>query len=89
MTVVGLLLLVIVLVTTSSAHAGGLSLYEIATADVGLASGAFSYGLPYGGNLPVNQNRRSLVGAVVSQFLGSYINFFQVSFIWGGGGRTT
>jgi len=44
---------------------------------------AFSYELAYGGDLPVNQNRGPLAGAVVGQFPSSYINFFQVSFIWG------
>ena len=44
---------------------------------------AFSYELAYGGDLPVNQNRGPLSGAVVGQFPSSYINFFQVSFIWG------
>ena len=44
---------------------------------------AFSYELAYGGNLPVNQNRGPLAGAVVGQFPASYVNFFQVSFIWG------
>ena len=29
---------------------------------------AFSYELAYGGDLPVNQNRRPLAGAVVGQF---------------------
>jgi long-chain fatty acid transport protein len=43
---------------------------------------AFGYELAYGGNLPVNQNRGPLAGAVVGQFLDSYINFFQVSVIW-------
>lgn len=46
---------------------------------------AFSYELAYGGDLPVNQNRGPLAGAVVGQFPGTYINFFQVSFIWGKG----
>ena len=41
------------------------------------------YELAYGGDLPVNQNRGPLAGAVVGQFPGSYINFFQVSFIVG------
>jgi long-chain fatty acid transport protein len=44
---------------------------------------AFSYELAYGGDLPVNQNRGPLAGAVVGQFPGTYMNFFQVSFIWG------
>ena len=44
---------------------------------------AYSYELAYGGDLPVNQNRGPLAGAVVGQFPGSYINFFQVSFIVG------
>ena len=44
---------------------------------------AFSYELAYGGDLPVNQNRGPLAVAVVGQFPGSYINFFQVSFIVG------
>jgi long-chain fatty acid transport protein len=44
---------------------------------------AFSYELAYGGDLPVNQNRGPMAGAVVGQFPSSYINFFQVSFIWG------
>ena len=44
---------------------------------------AFSYELAYGGDLPVNQNRGPMSGAVVGQFPSSYINFFQVSFIWG------
>jgi long-chain fatty acid transport protein len=46
---------------------------------------AFSYELAYGGDLPVNQNRGPLAGAVVGQFPSAYINFFQVSFIWGKG----
>jgi long-chain fatty acid transport protein len=44
---------------------------------------AFSYEMAYGGDLPVNQNRGPLAGAVVGQFPSTYINFFQVSFIWG------
>lgn len=44
---------------------------------------AFSYEFTYGGDLPVNQNRGPLAGAVVGQFPSTYINFFQVSFIWG------
>jgi len=44
---------------------------------------AFSYELAYGGDLPVNQNRGPLAGSLVGQFPSSYINFFQVSFIWG------
>jgi len=47
---------------------------------------AFSYELAYGGDLPVNQNRGPLAGAVVGQFPSTYINFFQVGFIWGSGG---
>ena len=47
---------------------------------------AFSYELTYGGDLPVNQNRGPLAGAVVGQFPSTYINFFQASFIWGSGG---
>jgi long-chain fatty acid transport protein len=43
---------------------------------------AFSYELAYGGDLPVNQNRGPLSGAVVGQFPGSYINFFQVGLIY-------
>lgn len=43
----------------------------------------FSYELAYSGDLPVNQNRGPLAGAVVGQFPSSYLNFFQVSFIWG------
>jgi long-chain fatty acid transport protein len=43
----------------------------------------FSYELAYGGDLPVNQNRGPLAGAVVGQFPTTYVNFFQVSFIWG------
>jgi len=50
---------------------------------------AFSYELAYGGDLPVNQNRGPLAGAVVGQFPASYVNFFQVSFIWGSGERKT
>lgn len=49
---------------------------------------AFSYELAYGGDLPVNQNRGPLAGGVVGQFPSTYINFFQVSFIWGSGSRT-
>jgi long-chain fatty acid transport protein len=49
---------------------------------------AFSYELAYGGNLPVNQDRGPLAGAVVGQFPTSYVNFFQVSFIWGSGSPT-
>jgi long-chain fatty acid transport protein len=48
----------------------------------------FSYELAYGGDLPVNQNRGPLAGAVVGQFPSSYVNFFQVSFIWGSGSST-
>lgn len=44
---------------------------------------AFSYELAYGGDLPVNQNRGPLAGSLVGQFPSTYINFFQVSFIWG------
>jgi len=44
---------------------------------------AFSYELAYGGDLPVNQNRGPLAGSVVGQFPSTYMNFFQVSFIWG------
>ncbi len=47
----------------------------------------FSYELAYGGDLPVNQNRGPLAGALVGQFPNSYVNFFQVSFIWGSGDR--
>jgi long-chain fatty acid transport protein len=50
---------------------------------------AFSYELAYGGDLPVNQNRGPAAGALVGQFPTTYINFFQVSFIWGTGGPTT
>lgn len=50
---------------------------------------AFSYELAYGGDLPVNQNRGPLSGALVRQFPSSYINLFQVSFIWGSGERKT
>jgi long-chain fatty acid transport protein len=50
---------------------------------------AFSYELAYGGDLSVNQNRGPLAGAVVGQFPTSYVNFFQVSFIWGSGGSRT
>ena len=50
---------------------------------------AFSYELAYGGDLPVNQNRGPLAGAVVGQFPSTYINFFQASFIWGSGGGKT
>ncbi|MGH9783937.1 MAG: OmpP1/FadL family transporter, partial [Terriglobia bacterium] len=50
---------------------------------------AFSYELAYGGDLPVNQNRGPLAGAVVGQFPSTYINFFQVGFIWGSGGSKT
>lgn len=46
---------------------------------------AFSYELAYSGNLPVNQNRGPLAGAVIGEFPGTYMNFFQVSFIWGRG----
>ena len=46
---------------------------------------AFSYELAYGGDLPVNQNRGPLAGALVGQFPSTYVNFFQVSFIWGSG----
>ena len=45
----------------------------------------FSYELAFGSDLPVNQNRGPLAGAVVGQFLNTYINFFPVSFIWGCG----
>ena len=44
---------------------------------------AFSYELAYGGDLPVNQNRGPLAGAVVGQYPGTYFNFFQISVIWG------
>lgn len=44
---------------------------------------AFSYELSYTGNLPVNQNRGPLAGSVVGQFPDAFINFFQVSVIWG------
>jgi long-chain fatty acid transport protein len=44
---------------------------------------AFSYELTYSGSLPVNQNRGPLAGAVVGQFPSAYLNFFQLSFIWG------
>ena len=47
----------------------------------------FSYEPPYGGNLPVNQNRGPLAGTLVGQFPSTYVNFFQVSFIWGSGER--
>ena len=50
---------------------------------------AFSYELTYSGDLPVNQNRGPLAGAVVGQYPGAYVNFFQVSFIWGSGERKT
>ena len=43
----------------------------------------FSYELAYGGDLPVNENRGPLAGAVVGQYPSSYLNFFRVSFIWG------
>jgi long-chain fatty acid transport protein len=46
---------------------------------------AFSYELGYTGDLPVSQNRGPLAGAVVGSFPGTYINFFQMSFIWGSG----
>ncbi len=49
----------------------------------------FSYEFTYGGDLPVNQNRGPAAGALVGQFPTTYINFFQVSFIWGTGGPTT
>jgi long-chain fatty acid transport protein len=44
---------------------------------------AFSYELAYSGDMPVNQNRGPLAGSVVGQFPGTYMNFFQVSLIWG------
>ena len=47
---------------------------------------AFSYELAYGGDLPVNQGR-GLAGSVVGQYPSSYVNFFQVSFIWGSSGK--
>ena len=50
---------------------------------------AFSYELTYGGDLSVNQNRGPLAGAVVGQFPTSYVNFFQLSFIWGSDGSRT
>ncbi|MBA5867486.1 MAG: hypothetical protein GDA67_12415 [Nitrospira sp. CR1.3] len=50
---------------------------------------AFSYELAYGGNLPVNQNRGPLAGSLVGQFPSTYVNFFQVSFIWGKGAGGT
>ena len=50
---------------------------------------AFSYELAYGGDLSVNQNRGPSAGAVVGNFPTSYVNFFQVSFIWGSGGSRT
>jgi long-chain fatty acid transport protein len=50
---------------------------------------AFSYELAYSGNMSVNQDRGPLGGAVVGQFPGAYINFFQVSLIWGAGGTRT
>jgi long-chain fatty acid transport protein len=46
---------------------------------------AFSYQLAYTGDMPVNQSRGPLAGTLVGSFPGSYLNFFQVSFIWGGG----
>lgn len=46
---------------------------------------AFSYELAYTGDMPVAQNRGPLAGAVVGSFPGTYLNFFQVSFIWGKG----
>lgn len=46
---------------------------------------AFSYELAYGGDLPVNQNRGPMAGSLVGQFPNTYVNFFQVSFIWGKG----
>lgn len=49
---------------------------------------AFSYELAYSGTISVNQDRGPLGGSVVGQFPGAYINFFQVSFIWGSGSRT-
>lgn len=48
---------------------------------------ALSYELACSGDLPVNQNRGPLAGAVVGQYPGAYLNFFQVSFIWGSGER--
>lgn len=50
---------------------------------------AFSYELMYAGDLPVSQNRGPLAGTVVGSFPGTYINFFQMSFIWGSGGSKT
>jgi long-chain fatty acid transport protein len=44
---------------------------------------AFSYELAYTGDMPVNQNRGPLAGAVAGSFPGTYLNFFQMSFIWG------
>jgi long-chain fatty acid transport protein len=50
---------------------------------------AFSYELAYSGNLPVNQNRGPLAGAVVGQFPDAYVNFFQISMIWDTRGKTS
>jgi len=50
---------------------------------------AFSYELAYTGNMPVNQNRGPQAGSVVGQFPDAYVNFFQVSVIWGTGGTQT
>jgi len=46
---------------------------------------AFSYELAYTGNMPVNQIRGPVTGSVVGQFPDAYVNFFQVSLIWGSG----
>jgi long-chain fatty acid transport protein len=45
---------------------------------------ALSYQLAYTGDMPVNQSRGPLAGTLVGSFPGTYLNFFQVSFIWGG-----
>ena len=50
---------------------------------------ALSYTLAYTGDMPVAQNRGPLAGTVVGSFPGTYINFFQVSFIWGTGAGGT
>lgn len=49
----------------------------------------FSYELAYGGDLPVNQNRGPMAGSLVGQFPNTYVNFFQMSFIWGKGAGGT
>jgi hypothetical protein len=64
-------------------QAGGLSLYEIAISDVGLVGAGRAAPAQDLFTLVKNPESGSSGGSGVGQFPGTYMNVFQVSFIWG------